>query len=81
MQEKSVFTPKHKVSGLKISSHFKGLKKQLCALDITWQPIRGDLITHAKRRSHEVIHLRVRHYLVTYVFIITMFLIILPILC
>jgi len=28
---------------LKVSSHFEYLEKRLHGLDVTWQPVRGDL--------------------------------------
>jgi len=30
----------------KVSSHFEYLENRSCGLDVTWQPIRGDLTVH-----------------------------------
>ena len=30
----------------KVSGHFEYLENRLCGLDVTWQPVRGDLTVH-----------------------------------
>ena len=39
-------------AGRKISSHFKYLENRSSGLDITWQPVRGDLTVHPQTLSH-----------------------------
>jgi len=33
-------------SARKISGHFEYLKNRSCGLDVTWQPVTGDLTAH-----------------------------------
>jgi hypothetical protein len=30
----------------KVSSHFEYLENRSCGLDVTWQPVRGDITEH-----------------------------------
>ena len=38
---------KHTRAVQKVFSHFEYLENRSCGLDVTWQPVRGDLTVHA----------------------------------
>jgi hypothetical protein len=43
----SVIMKKNMRAVRKVPSHFEYLKNQSCGLDVTWQPVRGDLTVHS----------------------------------